>query len=64
MDPRARKLVRKGLEVADAVALVEAGIDSPAKIRRAKVAEIEAIPGIGEAKRKAIKERFENGRKS
>lgn len=59
MDPRASKLVRKGVLPEDAVALVAAGIDTPAKIRKAKVAEIEDIPGIGEAKRKALKEMFD-----
>lgn len=59
MDPRASKLVRKGIAPEDAIALVEAGFDRPSKIIAAKVADIEAIPGIGEAKRKAIKAVFD-----
>ena len=59
MDPRASKLIRLGVAAEDAVALVEAGFDKPSKIRKAKPADLEAVPGIGEAKRKALKEKFD-----
>ena len=59
MDPRASKLVRLGVGVEDAAALVVAGFDKPSLIRKAKVADLEAVPGIGEAKRKALKEKFD-----
>ena len=59
MDPRARKLIRLGVAAEDAVALVEAGFDKPSLIRKAKVADLEAVPGIGEAKRKALKDKFD-----
>jgi len=63
MDPRAVKLVRKGIAPEDASALVAAGFDKPSLIRAAKVKDLEAVPGIGEAKRKAIQERFKLTRK-
>lgn len=58
MDARAAKLVRFGVEKEDAEALVAAGFDRPSKIRRAKVKDLEAVPGIGESKRKELKARF------
>ena len=58
MDARVRKLVRLGVDFADAAALVAAGFDRPSKIRTAKAKDLEAVPGIGEAKRKALQERF------
>ena len=59
MDPRASKLVKLGVAAEDAVALVEAGFDKPSLIRKAKVADLEAVAGIGEAKRKALKDKFD-----
>jgi len=58
MDARAAKLVRLGVEKEDAVALVAAGIDKPSLIRKALVKDLEAVPGIGESKRKELKARF------
>ena len=58
MDPRASKLVRLGVGVEDAAALVVAGFDKPSLIRKAKAYELEAVPGIGEAKRQEIKDKF------
>ena len=58
MDARASKLIRLGVDSEDAEALVVAGFDRPSKIRAAKVKDLEAVPGIGEAKRKALQERF------
>ena len=59
MDPRASKLVKRGVDPETAVALVEAGFDKPSKIRRALVKDLEAVPGIGEVKRKELKDKFE-----
>jgi len=59
MDPRASKLIRLGVAAEDAVALVEAGFDKPSLIREALAKDLEAVPGIGEAKRKALKEKFD-----
>ena len=58
MDARAFKLTRLGLEEPVAMALVEAGLDSPAKIRAAKNKDLEAVKGIGEATRDKIRARF------
>ena len=60
MDPRASKLIRLGVGAEDAAALVVAGFDKPSLIRKAKAYELEAVPGIGEAKRKALQERFKS----
>ena len=60
MDPRASKLIRLGVGAEDAAALVVAGFDRPSKIRTAKAKDLEAVPGIGEAKRKALQERFKS----
>jgi len=55
MDPRAQKLARKGIAPEEAEALVKAGFDRPSKIRRAKVKELEAIPGMSRSKRERIR---------
>ena len=58
MDPRASKLVRKGLSAWEAETLVEAGFDKPSKIRKASNEDLEAVPGIGEVKRQELKDKF------
>ena len=58
MDARVQKLQRLGLEQADAAALVQAGFDTPAKIKAATDKKLEAVPGVGKAKRAKLRERF------
>ena len=57
MDKRVMKL-RKWFDKADAEALVEAGVDTPRKIRAANQSAVEKAKGIGSVKAKAIKEKF------
>ena len=57
-DPRVAKLAIKLGDGALAEALVKAGFDNPAKIRQASNKELEAVPGIGKAKREAIRQRL------
>ena len=61
MDKRVKKLAHYVGE--DAEALVAAGLDTPRKIKAASDDEIEKIKGIGPAKRKAILERLNEGKK-
>jgi ERCC4-type nuclease len=58
MNPIVHRLVVLGLEEKDAEALVKAGLDTPRKIKAASDKEIEAVPGIGKAKRAELRERF------
>ena len=55
MDARVRKLVTLGLEEEDAEALVEAGLDTPRKIKRGNVQKAKGIGTVGEDR---IRERF------
>jgi hypothetical protein len=61
-DARVGKLVSKGVEPETAVALVAAGIDTPRKIKAATNAQIEAVPGIGKAKREAVQGVIKEGK--
>ena len=58
MNARVQKLQRLGLEQADAEALVKAGLDTPARLKAATDKQIEAVPGVGKAKRAELRERF------
>jgi len=58
MDPMVHRLVVLGLTENDASALVKAGLDTPRKIKAATDKAIEAVPGIGKAKRAELRERF------
>ena len=58
MNPMVRKLVVLGLAEKDAEALIKAGLDTPRKIKAASDKAIEAVPGIGKAKRAELRERF------
>ena len=57
-DPRVAKLAIKLGDGALAEALVKAGFDNPAKIRRASNKELESVPGVGKAKRGAIRKKL------
>lgn len=58
MNARVEKLARLGLDRSDAEKLVEAGIDAPSKIKTATDGELKAIPGIGAATVRELRERF------
>lgn len=58
MDARIEKLARLGIDRTDAGTLVNGGLDTPAKIKAATDQQIEALPGIGKAKVKKLRERF------
>jgi len=58
MDARVQKLRMKGIDLSDVQALVKAKLDTPAKIKAASDKQLEAIPGIGKAKREKLRERF------
>ena len=58
---RERKLARKLGDKDLAAALVAAGLDMPHKIRQASDEDLEAVPGIGKAKRGQIRERIPRG---
>lgn len=58
MDARVQKLRMRGVDKADAETLVKAGLDTPAKIKIATDTKLEALPGIGKAKVKKLRERF------
>jgi predicted flap endonuclease-1-like 5' DNA nuclease len=60
MDAKTHKLATKLKDPALAAALVEAGLDNPAKIRAASNEALEAISGVGPATRKALRRRFPN----
>jgi len=47
MNARVQKLAVKLRDRGLAAVLVDAGLDTPAKIRRATNGELEAIPGVG-----------------
>jgi hypothetical protein len=57
-NPRVGKLVRKLNDVGLCEKLDGAGLGTPGKIRRAKDKAIKAIPGIGQAGLKKIREVF------
>ena len=57
MDARAQKLAIKLKDAETAHALVRAGFDTPAKIKRAKDADLTAIPGIGKARLDKVRAR-------
>ena len=57
MDARARKLAIKLRDRELAQKLVDAGFDTPAKIKRASDKDIRAIPGVGDKTLKGIRER-------
>ncbi len=58
MDARVEKLARLSVDRADAERLVNAGLDTPRKIKAATDKQLEAVPGIGKAKRAELRERF------
>ena len=58
MNARVQKLQQLGLERTDAEALVKAGLDTPARLKAATDKQIEAVPGVGKAKRAELRERF------
>ena len=58
MDARVEKLAHLGVDKVDAERLVNAGLDTPRKIKAATDKELEALPGIGKAKRAELRERF------
>ena len=55
MDARIQKLTAKLGDAAVAAALVGAGFDNPAKIRKATDKDLEAVKGVGKATRAAIR---------
>lgn len=50
MDPRTAKLVAMGVNPEAAESLVAAGIDTPRKIKTAKVADLKTAKAYGDAK--------------
>ena len=57
MNPSAAKLVnRYNVDSILAEALVEAGFASPGAIRRATIAELMTVPGVGRATARKLKE--------
>lgn len=58
MDARARKLAIKLGDAELAEKLVQAGIDSPAKIKNAKDADLKKLKGIGPGTLKKIRAQF------
>ena len=58
MNAKTWKLGRKLGDRELARALVEAGFSNPAKVRKASNKELEGVPGVGKAKREAIRKRF------
>ena len=55
---KVRKLARKLKDKELAGALVAAGFDNPAKIRKASDKDLEAVKGIGKASREKLRERI------
>jgi len=56
MDARVRKLTILGVD--NAQDLVDAGLDSPRKIKAASNKELEAVKGVGKTAREKLRERF------
>lgn len=63
IDKLAKKLADAG-PAADEIAarLVAAGLDNPAKIRKASDQELEAIEGVGPVTRQAIRRKFKKAK--
>jgi ERCC4-type nuclease len=59
MDPRLRKL--QVLGIPEAENLIDAGLDSPRKIRAASDEMLEKVRGVGPSTRADIRKRFERG---
>ena len=57
MDAKARKLAIKLCDRELAQKLVDAGFDTPAKIKRASDKALKAIPGLGDKTLEGIRER-------
>jgi len=58
MDPRTEKLAIKVRDANIALLLVQAGYDSPAKIRAASDKDLKAVPGVGQVGVKRIREKL------
>ena len=58
MDERVRKLAHLLRDADTAAKLVEAGLDTPRRIKAAKDADVEKIKGIGPATRETVRARF------
>jgi len=58
MDAQKLKLAKKLGDSELASALVAAGFDNPAKIRQASDKELEAVKGVGKAKREQIRKKL------
>jgi len=58
LDAKTKKLGMKLGDGALAEALVAAGFDNPAKIRKASDKALEEVPGIGKAKRAEIRKKL------
>jgi len=58
MEPAVSKLSRKLGDTQLAKRLVEAGLGTPGKIRRAKDKDIKAVPGIGQSGVDKVREVF------